>query len=146
LLHFDLAHGTVAGVPVLGRSVAAIRSSLGPPDYVERYRRRVDLGYGSRAAPRVEVIANGTAWALAFVDAGDTEARLGPILRLAPRAMERRIATRYGGVFHRIRRYHCDVRGCFGTFLDGTRTRRLLFGIARGRRYVDLQLVHPPNG
>lgn len=146
MLHFDLAGGTVAGVPVLGKTAPAIRSSLGPPSYVERYRRRVDLGYGPKAAPRVEVIVNGTAWALEFVDPGDTETRLGRILELPPAAMERRIAERYRSVFHRIRGYRCDPKGCFGEFRDQTGARRLLFGVSRGRRYVNLQLTHPPTG
>ncbi len=34
LVHTDLAVGTVDGRPVLGRTVAAVRSSLGPPGHV----------------------------------------------------------------------------------------------------------------
>jgi hypothetical protein len=88
-LHFDLAAGTISGHPVLGRPVAAIRSSLGPPDYVEHYTHREDLGYGVNAAPRVEVIFNGTAWALEFGDPTDVEAKLGRVLTFTPQARAR---------------------------------------------------------
>ena len=143
-VHFDLAAGTVDGHPVLGLSVAAIRSTLGPPDYVERYVRRVDLGYGRRSRPRVEVIFNGTAWALDFEDPSDVEARLGRLLERTPRALQALIARRYAGVFRLVRSYRCDPKGCFGLFFNRDGRRRVIFGVSRGRRYVGLQLTHPP--
>ncbi len=145
-LHFDLAAGTVSGQAVLGRSVAAIRSSLGPPDYVEHYPRRVDLGYGVNAAPRVEVIFNGTAWSLEFGDPTDVEARLGRVLTVPPLALQREIASTYAGAFRLVRSYHCDAKGCFGLFFDTDGSRRVIFGLSRGRRYVSLQLTSPPTG
>lgn len=143
-LHFDLGSGTVSGHPVLGRPVAAIRTSLGPPDYVEHYTHRIDLGYGVNAAPRVEVIFNGTAWALEFGDPTDTEAKLGAVLTMPPRALEQRITATYGGAFRLVRSYRCDAKGCFGLFLSKDGARRVIFGISRGRRYVGLQLTNPP--
>lgn len=140
MLHVDLAAGTVNGVPLLGRTPAAIRSALGPPDYVERYPRRVDLGYGSRTTPRVEVIVDGTAWALQFADPGDTDARLGPLLARPPRALQREIAATYGAVFRLVRSYRCDPKGCYGEFASRDGRRRLLFGVSRRHRYVNLRL------
>lgn len=144
-LHFDLAAGTVSGHAVLGRPVAAIRSSLGPPDYVEHYTHRVDLGYGVNAAPRVEVIFNGTAWALEFGDPTDVEAKLGRVLTVPPRTLQRQIAAAYSGVFRLVRSYHCDAKGCFGLFSSKDGSRRVIFGISRGKRYVGLQLTSPPG-
>jgi hypothetical protein len=145
-MHVDLAAGTVDGHPVLGRSVAAIRSSLGPPDYVERYKRRVDLGYGLRSRPRVEVIFNGTAWALELEDPSDVEARLGRPLTFAPRELQTLIARRYAGTFRLARSYHCDPKGCFGLFFSRDGSRRVIFGVSRGHRFLGLQLVEraPP--
>jgi hypothetical protein len=144
-LHFDLAAGTILGHPVLGRSVAAIRSSLGPPDYIEHYTQREDLGYGVNAAPRVEVIFNGTAWALEFGDPTDVEAKLGGVLTVTPQALQRQIEAAYAGVFRLVRSYHCDAKGCFGLFLSKDGSRRVIFGISRGKRYVGLQLTNPPG-
>ena len=135
-LDFDLATGTISGHAVLGRSVAAIRSSLGPPSYVEHYARRVDLGYGANAAPRVEVIFNGTAWALEFGDPTDVEAKLGRALNEPPRALQRQIAATYPGAFRLVRPYRCDAKGCFGLFLSKDGLRRVIFGLSRGKRYV----------
>ena len=143
-LHFDLAAGTVSGVPILGRSAAQVRAALGPPDYVERYPRRVDLGYGPAGAPNVEVILNGTVWALEFGAVGDTEARTGHVLVLRSRDLQARIAATYPKAFRLVRGYRCDTKGCFGVFYSRDRTRRIIFGISDGRRYVGLQLRNPP--
>jgi hypothetical protein len=143
-LHFDLAAGTVSGHAVLGRPVAAIRTSLGPPDYVEHYPHRIDLGYGVNAAPRVEVIFNGTAWALEFGDPADVEAKLGRVLTVPPLTLQRRIAVTYAAEFRLVRSYHCDAKGCFGLFFSRDGLRRVIFGISRGKRYVGLQLTNPP--
>ena len=144
-LHFDLATGTVSGHAVLGRPVAAIRSSLGPPDYVEHYTHRVDLGYGINAAPRIEVIFNGTAWALEFGDPTDVEAKLGRVLTVTPQRLQEQIAATYAGSFRLVRSYHCDAKGCFGLFFSKDSLRRVIFGISRGKRYVGLQLTNPPG-
>jgi len=101
----------VNGFSVFGKPVAAVRGSLGRPDYVERYARRTDLGYGKRASPRVEVIFNGTAWAIALEDRRDVETRLGRPLRLAPAQLQALIARRYAGAFALTRRYRCDAKG-----------------------------------
>src|SRR5579864_9078042 len=42
-VHVDLGRGTVDGKPVLSQTVAEVRAGLGPPGYVERYPRRVDI-------------------------------------------------------------------------------------------------------
>jgi hypothetical protein len=139
VLHLDLAAGTVAGHPILGRPVAAVRAALGLPDYVERYPRRIDLGYGPKAAPRVEVIFDGTAWALVFFDPGDVDARLGPLLTVPPRTLQARLALAYAGVYRLTRSYRCDAKGCFGLFASADGRRRVIFGLDRGRRYIGLQ-------
>ncbi|HWB22928.1 MAG TPA: hypothetical protein VG652_08570 [Gaiellaceae bacterium] len=144
-LHFNLAAATVSGHAVFGRPVAAIQSSLGPPDYVEHYTHRVDLGYGVNAAPRVEVILNGTAWALEFGDPTDVEAKLGRVLAVTPRILQQQIMTVYGKAFRLSRSYHCDSKGCFGLFLSQDGLRRVIFGVSRGKRYVGLQLTSPPG-
>src|SRR5580704_446355 len=126
-LPFDLAAGTVSGHPVLGRPVAAIRSGLGPPDYVEHYTHRIDLGYGVNAAPRVEVIFNGTAWALEFGDPSDVETKLGRVLTVSQQTLQRRIAAAYAGVFRLVRSYRCDAKGCFGVFFNRDGSRRVIF-------------------
>ena len=140
----DLAAGTIDGHPVLGRTVAAVRSSLGPADYAERYLRRIDLGYGSRTRPRLEVIFNGTGWALELEDPHDTEAKLGRLLELTPQALQARIARLYSGAFRLVRSYRCDPKGCFGIFFSRDGVRRVIFGISRAHRYLGLQLTHPP--
>jgi hypothetical protein len=139
VLHFDLAAGSVAGRPVYGQTVAAVRAELGPPDYVERYPRRIDLGYGSKTAPRVEVIFDGTAWALVFYDPGDVETRLGAALTVPPQTLQRELARAYAGRFRLTRSYRCDPKGCFGLFLSADGKRRVIFGISGGRRYIGLQ-------
>jgi hypothetical protein len=144
-LHFDLATATIFGHAVLGRPVAAIRSTLGPPSYVERYTRRVDLGYGVNTAPRVEVIFNGTAWALEFGDPTDVETRLGQVLTVPPREVQREIAVAYAGLFRLIRSYRCDAKGCFGVFFSRDGLRRMIFGLSRGKRYIGVQLINPPG-
>jgi hypothetical protein len=144
-LQFDLAAGTISGHAVLGGTVAAIRSSLGPPSYVEHYTHREDLGYGVNAAPRVEVIFNGTAWALEFGDPADVEAKLGRVLTVTPRQLQRQIASTYAAAFRLVRSYHCDAKGCFGLFFSKDGSRRVIFGLSRGKRYVGLQLTSPPG-
>jgi hypothetical protein len=140
----DLLTGTVDGRPVLGNTAAVVRRNLGAPDYTERYAIRVDLGYGARARPRLEVIVTGTAWALELEDPADREAKLGRLLELTPRRLQARIARVYPGVFRLVRSYRCDRKGCFGLFFNRDGSRRLIFGISGGRRYVGLQLTHPP--
>jgi hypothetical protein len=142
---FDFAHGTVDGHPVFGQAVSAIERNLGRPSYVEHYARRIDLGYGLRARPRVEVIVNGTAWAIELESRADVEARLGTLLDLTPESLQARIAERYASVFKLARSYHCDAKGCYGVFVDRGGNRRIIFGIARGHRFVGLQLTHPPK-
>lgn len=143
-LHLDLAAGTVSGQPVLGRTAAQVRTALGPPDYVEHYPRRIDLGYGENAAPKVEVIINGTAWALEFGAPADTETRVGRLLTVPPLTLQRKIAAAYPTAFRVTRSYRCDAKGCFGLFVSRDGQRRIIFGISRGSRYVGLQLSHPP--
>jgi hypothetical protein len=97
------------------------------------------------AAPRVEVIFNGTAWALEFGDPADVEAKLGRVLTITPTALQRRIAATYAGTFRLVRSYRCDAKGCFGLFFNKDGSRRVIFGISRGKRYVGLQLTNPPG-
>jgi hypothetical protein len=143
-LQLDLAAGTVNGHPILGHTEAEVRSALGPPDYVEHFPRRIDLGYGTNKASKVEVIITGTAWALDFAAPDDTEAKLGRLLTVPPRVLQQRIARVYANAFRLVRSYRCDVKGCFGLFYSADGERRIIFGIAYKRRYVGLQLRNPP--
>ena len=142
-LQFDLAAGSVSGMPVLGRTAAQVRAAYGPPDYVEHYPRRLDLGYGPRRSPEVELILNGTVWAVEFRALGDAEARAGRVLMLTPRALQARIATIYANAFRLVRSYRCDEKGCFGLFYSRSGERRIIFGISGAHRYVGLQLRNP---
>ena len=92
------------------------------------------------------MILNGTAWALEFGAADDSEARLGQLLKLAPRALQQRITADYAQAFRLTRSYRCDAKGCFGLFVSRDGERRIIFGISRSRRYVGIQLSHPPPG
>jgi hypothetical protein len=40
---------------------------------------------------------------------------------------------------HESRPYHCDSRGCFGTFFSTDGRRRMIYGLNRGRPYVGVQ-------
>jgi hypothetical protein len=140
-LHIDLARGQVEGHPVLGRPAEAITCALGPPSYVEHYPVRVDIGYGQRFRPRIEVIVTGTAWSIELEDPSDVDARLGSLLGLAPSVLQARIRTRLAQSFHPVRAYRCDAKGCFGVFASADGSRRLLFGRTRGHTFVSLQLT-----
>lgn len=117
-----LASGRVAGHPVLGRSVDAVEASLGRPPSVEHYPVRVDLRYRG-----LEVI---------FADGLHASALLAT--GTAPPAAMRRTLRRTPGL-RESRSYHCDQRGCFGTFFSSDGQRRVIYGLNRGRPYVGIQ-------
>jgi hypothetical protein len=143
-LQFDLAEGTVSGKPILGLTEPQVRAALGRPDSVEHFPVRIDLVYGPREARRVEVIITHTAWALEFGSTDDVEAKLGRVLTVPPRVLQARIARVYANAFRLVRSYRCDVKGCFGLFYSSDGERRIIFGVAYGKRYVGLQLRNPP--
>jgi hypothetical protein len=101
----------------------------------------VDLGYGPRSRPSVEVIVTGTTWSIELEDPGDVDARLGALLELSPAALQARIRARLAPGFHLVRSYRCDAKGCFGVFDSADGSRRLLFGRTRGHAFVSLQLT-----
>ena len=129
----SLAGFTLDGHRLLGLAPAAVRAALGRPTRVERYPRRLDLVYGSR----FEVVTTGRAWSVAVFDPTVSEPRLGRPLALPPRELERRIRAAYP--LREQRRYRCDAKGCFGTFLAAGGRRRLIYGVSGGRRYLALQ-------
>lgn len=144
-LAVTLPSGRIDGTPVLGRTVPQLVRALGTPTAVERLPNRRDLTYDGR----LEVIFSGPdadpsaqrAWAVLLLDPAATATRVGAPLSLPPRTLERRL--RATGL-REERRYRCDRRGCFGAFFDAAGTRRVLFGLLRGRRYLGVQVWPNP--
>lgn len=142
--------GAVDGVATLGRTVPQVERALGAPTSVERYPRRRDLVYGSARRPRLEVIFAGPstepsrqrAWAILVADPRAAVVGLGRVLAVAPRTLERRL--RATGL-HEARPYRCDAKGCFGTFLDASRTRRVIYGVQHGSRFLGVQVWPNPS-
>ena len=144
-LSVSLPSGAINGMPVFGTTVTQVEAALGPPSSVETYPDRRDLVYKGR----IEVIFHGpaadqgaqTAWAVLVVDPNATVTGLGRPLAVPPPTLERRL--RATGL-RQERRYHCDVRGCFGTFFGAGGTRRIIFGLNRGGRYLGVQVWPNP--
>jgi hypothetical protein len=137
--------GRIGGTPVLGRTVPQVVSALGAPSSVERYANRRDLAYKGRlevifAGPDADPSAQ-KAWAILVLDPATTVARLGRPLSVPPQTLERRL--RATGL-REGRRYRCDRRACFGTFFNASRTRRVIYGLLRGRRYLGVQVWPNP--
>src|SRR6266446_5013052 len=120
--HIALASGRIDGRIVLGRSVKAVEASFGRPLSVERYPIRVDLRYGG-----LEVIFADGVHASALLATGTAR----------PAPMRRMLLHTHG--LRESRPYHCDSRGCFGTFFSKGGTRRVIYGLNRGRPYVGIQ-------
>lgn len=124
-VHVSLASGRVDGAVMLGRSAAQVEAVLGRPLAVERYPVRRDLRFRG-----IEVILGDGVHASAYVVPADAPARVRAQLRAAGLVEERR--------------YRCDPRGCFGTFFTRDRTRRVIYGLNRGRPYVGEQVWPQP--
>jgi hypothetical protein len=122
-LHVAWATGRVEGHAVLGRSPAQVEAIFGAPVSIERYPVRRDLRYR-----RFEVI---------FGDGRRASALL--VTGVAAPAALRAVLRRTPGL-HESRRYHCDARGCFGTFFTGDRRVRVIYGLNRGRPYAGVQV------
>ena len=141
-----LPAGRVGGLPVLGRSVPALVRALGAPTSVERLPNRRDLTYRGR----LEVVFTGPdtdparqkAWAILLLDPKATATGIGRPLAVPPRTLERRL--RATGL-REGRRYRCDRHGCFGTFFGAGGTRRVIYGLLRGRRYLGVQVWPNPQ-
>lgn len=144
-LSVSLPGGEVNGTPVFGATVTQVEAVLGVPSSVETFPNRRDLAYEGR----LEVIFHGpaadpaaqTAWAVLVVDRDATTPGLGRPLAVSPRTLERRLRAtdlREG------RRYHCDPRGCFGTFFGAGGTRRIIYGLRAGGRYLGVQVWPNP--
>jgi hypothetical protein len=144
-LAISLPGGRVDGKAVLGRSVPQVIRALGAPSSVERLPNRRDLTYGGR----LEVVFSGPdadpaaqrAWAILVLDRSARASGVGRPLALAPPALEQRL--RATGL-REGRRYRCDRRGCFGTFFGARGTRRVIYGLLRGRRYLGAQVWPNP--
>ena len=116
------ASGRIDGQPVLGRSAAQIEAVFGTPLAVERYPVRRDLRYR-----RFEVILGDGRHASAILVTGVA----------APRAFRSVLLGTTG--LRESRRYHCDPRGCFGTFFSQNGRLRVIYGLNRGRPYAGVQ-------
>jgi hypothetical protein len=148
-LHVTLPKGEVNGMPLLGQTAPAVLAGLGTPTSVERYPARRDLVYGPAPHPRLEVIFAGLsahpdeqrAWAIFVAEPSATVRGVGrPLARppadVAPLLVA--IGLRSG------RPYHCDARGCFGTFFGDGGTRRIVYGVQHGYRYFGVQVWPNP--
>ena len=124
-VHVALASGRVDGRIVLGRTAAQVEAVLGRPLAVERYPVRRDLRFRG-----IEVI---------FGDGVHASAYLVP----ASAPPTERLRLRAAGLVEE-RRYRCDTRGCFGTFFTRDRTRRVIYGLNRGRPYLGEQVWPQP--
>lgn len=122
-LHVAWSTGRVEGHAVLGRTPAQVEASFGAPASVERYPVRRDFRYR-----RFEVI---------FADGRHASALLVTGV-VAPRTF-RGVLQRTPGL-HESRRYHCDSRGCFGTFFTGDGRVRVIYGVNRGKPYAGVQV------
>jgi hypothetical protein len=111
------------GLALIGRLPAEVTAKLGRPVAIERFPVRRDYRYR-----RLEVI---------FGDGRRVSAFLA-----APTAPPVSVRATLAGVstLHEARRYHCDAKGCFGTFFSGDGHRRVIYGLNRGRPYVGVQL------
>ncbi len=145
VLAVALPSGRIAGTPVLGRTVPQVVHALGSPTSVERLPNRRDLTYRGR----LEVVFSGPdadpsaqrAWAILLLDPAATATEVGRPLSVPPRTLERRLRTTG---LREERRYRCDRRGCFGAFFDAAGTRRVIYGLLRGRRYLGVQVWPNP--
>ena len=126
-LHVAWATGRVNGHAILGRSVAQVEAVFGAPLSVERYPVRRDLRYR-----RFEVIFGDGRHASAFLVTGVA----------APPAFRRELQALPG--VRESRRYHCDARGCFGTFFTPNRRVRVIYGLNRGHPYAGAQVWPQP--
>jgi hypothetical protein len=125
--HLALATGRVDGRRVLGETVSVVTSALGRPASVERYSVRVDLRWRG-----LEVIFADGRHASALLATGTAR----------PAAMHARLRKTKG--LRESRRYHCDGRGCFGTFFSTDGRRRVIYGVNDGRPYVGVQTWPQP--
>jgi hypothetical protein len=120
--HIAFASGRINGRTVLGRDIETVEASFGRPVSVEHYPVRVDLRYRG-----LEVIFADGRHASALLVTGTAR----------PAAMQRTLGETPG--LRESRPYHCDKRGCFGTFFSKDGRRRVIYGINRGRPYVGIQ-------
>ena len=126
-LHVAWATGRMDGHVVLGRSAAQVEAIFGAPLSVERYPVRRDLRYR-----RFEVI---------FGDGRHASAILVTAVS-APQAFRRGLQALPG--LRESRRYHCDARGCFGTFFTRDHRLRVIYGLNRGQPYAGAQVWPQP--
>jgi hypothetical protein len=146
----SLPGGAVDGQPLLGRTVPEVTAELGAASSVERYPHRRDLVYGPARRPRLEVIFHGpaanpsdqVAWAILAADPGTVVRGLGRVLAAPPVSLERTLETTG---LREERRYRCDTRGCFGSFFSRDETRRVIYGLQHGARYLGVQVWPNPR-
>lgn len=149
-LRFDLATASVQGRPLLGKSVSAVTSALGTPDERSLHKREGSLRYGKlgpHGLASVTVLFQRRAGALrvvsiAIASPGAREARLGRILRLSPRRIQRAISSAYAETLRLAEPYRCrrSPLRCRGTFTNASGDVKVAFGLL----YPGL-ISHPPR-
>jgi len=141
---FDLATASVDGHALLGKSLSAVVAALGIP----RNRSLGHRQYGSvryaRGSISVMFRRRGNklrVTAIAITSKDAREARLGRILRLPPRELQRKIANGYPHTFRLDRPYACSRLGCGGLFKTSDGRTKLEFGAsAAARSYIVIHI------
>ena len=116
------------GLALIGRSPAEVTARLGRPVSIERYPVRYDYRYR-----RLEVIFGDGNRATAFL--------------ATPSARPAAVRATLAGVatLREERRYHCDPKGCFGTFFTRDGHRRVIYGLERGRPFIGVNSYPAPT-
>jgi hypothetical protein len=149
---FDLAAGSVDGRLLLGRTVASVTAALGKPDDRSVHKRQASLRYGPsgpHAPSAVNVFFRPRAGRLRAVSVSIAspaakEVRLGAILRLPLRRMQRAIARGYAGKVELEEAYRCRRKPlrCQGTFSRLGTNMRISFGLlypgVSSERYISM--------
>jgi hypothetical protein len=149
MVRFDLGTAAVQGQSILGRTIPTVVQMLGRPDDKTIRRRHATLRYGTPSKGvwplTISFLRNGgvlRASGAFIASAGAREARLGPILHLKPRAIQRLVRTHYGGKLRLTKPYDCRKRplSCRGEFAYTGSSMKVAFGLlyprAAAPRYI----------
>lgn len=138
-----LGEMTVAGEPILGRTLREVVAVLGEPTRTIKAVQRVngipipELWYGGTTPAEVGLtirfVKKGTgiyANQLRYQSPSLLDAKLGQLLRLQPQQLQRKLAATYSRDYRLYRSYGSDpTLGCTGTFLRRSSPAGISFGI-----------------